>query len=74
MIKHHNRPAAGSQYTMDLTHGPGCVGRVMQDTVRVDHIETVIRKIEVLGICLKERSRQIEQLKSAASEINCRFC
>src|SRR2546423_13976211 len=50
MVKHHLRHATRSQHTMHLAYRPSRVRRVMQDSIRVNHVEALVEKRQVLAI------------------------
>ena len=54
MIQHDAHLAAGPQHAMNLTHGARRVGRVMQHAVRINDVETFIRKRQSLAIGNRE--------------------
>src|SRR4029079_9355349 len=50
MIKHHFRCATAPQHAMNLADRARGIRRVMKDTVRVDHVKTLITKRQVLAV------------------------
>ena len=50
VIQHHLRLRARAQHAMNFPHRAGCVGRVMQYTVRIDDIEALIGKRKALAV------------------------
>src|SRR5207244_4081824 len=82
VIEHYARLAAGPQHAMDLAHSAHSVGRVMQNAVRIHHVETVAgerqsftvtdRKITRLVIDRQVLPRDFDR---AGSQINAsHFC
>src|ERR1051326_2504930 len=63
MIKHHARQPADSKYAMHFANRTSCVRRVMQHTIRVNNVETLVRERKVLGIAKREVARLAIQLE-----------
>ena len=55
---------------MNLAHGCGGVGRVMQYAVRVNEIERVVGKVEMFGICDAKVAGQLKQLEATFREVD----
>src|SRR5258708_18675111 len=73
MIQHDYGPAARLQHAMNFCDRARSVGRVMQNAVRINSIECVIGKVQVLGVGHTKFTRQAGNLKSSPSQINGRF-
>src|SRR5262245_26698131 len=58
---------------MDFADCCGCIGRVMQDSVRVDNVERVVREVEVFGIGDAESAGQLKEFEAAFCQIDCCF-
>src|ERR1051325_7825214 len=63
MIKHHARQPAGSKYAMHFANRTSGVRRVMQHTIRVNNVETLVRERKILGIAKREVARLAIQLE-----------
>src|SRR5437762_2940682 len=70
MIEHDDGASVWAQDSMNLPHSALGVGRVMQDAVGIDQIKSLVSKVELLGISGPETSRQTEQLKTFARELD----
>jgi len=70
MIKHHYRLATSLQNSMDFPDRSGSVGCVMQNTMRIDHIERVVRKVEIFSVGSTKFSGKFKQLKPFLCELN----
>src|SRR5882672_1134892 len=58
---------------MNFPNGLFSVGRVMQNSVRVNQIKPLVGEVEAFSIRRLERAGKIEQLKTLARQLNCRF-
>src|SRR5581483_5092645 len=70
MIEHDDRAAAGLQHSMDFAQRCLDVWRVMQHAMRIDHVECLIREIQLFGISNAELAAQSGRREITAREID----
>ena len=70
MVKHYPRQAIGSQHAINFAHRTFCVGSVMQDTIRIDDVETLRRKWQTFTVADRKFTLLLVQLKMLARDLN----
>src|SRR5882724_13188603 len=73
MVEHDYGSSSRPQHAMNFPNGLFSIGRVMQNSVRVDQIKALVGKVEAFSIRCLKRAGKIEQLKTFARQFNCRF-
>src|SRR6185437_6160678 len=70
MVEHDLRHATGPQDAMHFAYCAGGVGRVMQDAVRVDHVEALRAERQMLAIGDHEVSISTVELETMSRNLN----
>jgi hypothetical protein len=70
VVEHKNDPAARAYDAAGLPNGPLCVRRVMKDPERINDIERVVGKREVLCIGHKESARNSIEGKASLCQLD----
>src|SRR6185369_9227432 len=70
MVEHHLRNAARTEHPMDLANCSLGIRRVMQDAVRIDHLEAFIKKRQVLGVGNHERALSAVEFKMVLRDLD----
>ena len=74
MIKHHFRQAAGPKHTMHFAYRSCGVGCVMQNSVRVDHVEAFVAKRQVLAVRDQESAVSAVKLETMPRDFDRARC
>src|SRR5262245_21760318 len=73
MVEHDDGTAIGLQNAIHLINRSLGVGSVVQNAVRKNPIETLVRKAQLLGIFLLECAAQLHDFEMLASGCQSRF-
>src|SRR6267143_3930358 len=66
MVQHNDRAPTRTKHSMNFSDCFCSIGRVMQNTMRIDQIKALIIKVEFLSVCCLKLAWQIEQLEPSA--------
>src|ERR1041385_1056879 len=70
MVKHHLGHATGPKYTMHFAYGSCRIGRVMQNSVGVDHVEALVEKRQMLAVGNHERAVSVVELETMTCNLD----